>query len=351
MGERLDFRAMQARETDLVAFAKCFERHGTPRPVEALRWQYLENPTDELLVDLAVAADRLASIYAVQPVALQLAGERALGAQSVDTLVDAGFRGQGLFTTMAEHVYARAEERGVVCIYGFPNASSAPGFFRKLDWVSLDPVPFLVRPLRSGYFVRRALGETLASAVPDLPLPVGRSRLRPNQAVRPLADFGSDLGALWARFSENVRVAVDRSPEYLRWRLLHKPGSRYRCTGLFENDELVAFTADIVVEKHGGRIGYVLELLYEPGRHDAGLTLLREGLRHMAAERADAVLAWAFRHAPNAKAYARAGFVPLPERLRPIELHFGVRPLVARQRDLLADRRSWYISYCDSDTV
>ena len=30
---------------------------------------------------------------------------------------------------------------------GFPNASSAPGFYRKLGWVELRPYPLLVRPL------------------------------------------------------------------------------------------------------------------------------------------------------------------------------------------------------------
>ena len=79
--------------------------------------------------------------------------------------------------------------------------------------------------------------------------------------------------------------------------------------------------------------------------------MLVESLRRMAADGADAVLAWCFGHSPNAKAYRRAGFLPLPERLRPIELHMGVRPLDESLRTVLTDRRNWYISYCDSDTV
>jgi hypothetical protein len=71
----------------------------------------------------------------------------------------------------------------------------------------------------------------------------------------------------------------------------------------------------------------------------------------MAADGADAVLAWAFGHSQNAKAYSKVGFVPLPERLRPIELHIGVRPLNESLTEVLSDRRNWYISYCDSDTV
>ena len=70
-----------------------------------------------------------------------------------------------------------------------------------------------------------------------------------------------------------------------------------------------------------------------------------------AGEGLNVALAWCFRHSPNARAHFRAGFFPLPERLRPIELHFGVRVLDESLTQVLRDRRNWYISYCDSDTV
>ena len=94
-----------------------------------------------------------------------------------------------------------------------------------------------------------------------------------------------------------------------------------------------------------------VELLHEPGDDATGIALLRAALRAMASDGADAVLGWSFRHSPNYEAYAEAGFLPLPERLRPIELHFGVRPLNESLGPMLRDRSHWYISYCDSDTV
>ena len=346
----LDFRAMQPVEGDVVAFRDCFERNGTPRPLEALRWQYLDNPTGELFVDLAVSGDRIAAIYAVQPALVRVRGDRTLAVQSVDTLVDADFRGRGLFTKMAQSVYQRVREREGAFVYGFPNVNSAPGFFNKLGWVPLDPVPFLVRPLGTAFVASKLPLARWLHRLPDLRLPIGRTRLQANQELRPVTEFGPALGALWKQFSSGVTVAVDRSPDYLRWRL-GKPGERYACLGIFEGTQLLAFCAYTTVDKHGGRIGYVIELLHEPGRHDTGAALLVECLRRMGTDGADAVLAWSFRHAPNAKAYSKVGFVPLPERLRPIELHIGVRPLDESLTEVLGDRRNWYISYCDSDTV
>ena len=341
---------MEASEQDLVAFKECFERNGTVRRLDALRWQYLENPSNELLVNLVVSGDRLAAIYAVQPTHVRVGGRRMLAAQSVDTLVDADFRGRGLFTTTADAVYQRLHDREGAFVYGFPNANSAPGFFNKLGWLSLDPVPFLVKPLRSAFLASKLpLGGWLRR-LPDLRMPIGRLKLPATQELRRVTDFGPELGELWERFSANVSVAVERNAEYLRWRL-GKPGEHYECLGVFEATQLIAFCAYTTVEKHGGRIGYIIELLHDPGRHTTGAALLLETLRRMAADGADAVLAWAFSHAPNAKAYSQAGFMSLPEKLRPIELHFGVRPLDASLKAVLGDRGNWYISYCDSDTV
>ena len=349
-GAPLEVRAMTADEADLTAFKSCFERNGTERRVDALRWQYLENPTDELLVSLAMSDDTLAAIYAVQPARVRLEGSRRLAAQSVDTLVDSEFRGRGLFTTMADAGYRRTRDAGGAFVYGFPNGNSAPGFFGKLGWLSLDPVPFLVRPLRTAFLASKLPLGPLGKKLPDLRLPVGRYTPRANQELRALTELGQEIDSLWERFSREVLVAVDRSAEYLRWRL-RKPGECYECLGLYEDDTLAAFCAFTTVDKHGGRIGYVVELLHEPGRPDVGATLLAEGLKRMAASGADAVLSWSFPHSPNRAAYSRLGFLPLPERLRPIELHVGVRPLDESLADLLGRRESWYLSYCDLDTV
>lgn len=345
----LRFRPMEANDADLGAFGACFERNGTPRRRDALRWQYVENPVAEPFVDLAVSNGGIGAIYAVQPVIARVDGVAKLAAQSVDTLVDANFRGQGLFTKMAASVYGRVHARGGAFVYGFPNASSAPGFFKKLGWHSLDPVPFLVRPLRSAFVASKLPLGRWAHRLPDVRLPVLASRLQRGQRLQEVTDLES-VEALWKRFSVDVKVAVDRTAAYLRWRLA-KPGERYQCLGVYEEERLVAFCAYTVVDKHGGRVGYIVELLHDIGGVRTASALLGECLRRMAHDGAEAVLAWSFPHSPNANAYRRSGFLQLPEKLRPIELHVGVRPLDESLTSMLGERRSWYISYCDSDTV
>ena len=74
-------------------------------------------------------------------------------------------------------------------------------------------------------------------------------------------------------------------------------------------------------------------------------------IAEMARAGADVALAWCLSHSPNVSCYYRTGFVPFPERFRPIELHFGARAFDKSVEQVVGDRRSWYLSYLDSDTV
>lgn len=355
MDSELTVRSLQPTEADLQRFADCFADNGWPTTVEHLRWQYLQPPARKLLVDLSVAhddggAEQVAGIYAVFPVEFRVGTARVLGAQSLDTLTDRNFRGRGLFTSLARSVYARCGTEGLALVYGFPNGSSAPGFFNKLGWLPLDPVPFMIRPLRSGYFARRV--PVLRSLpLPDLPLP-GPSvpALPAGWRIEPLTRFDERADELWDRFASDVKVAVQRSGAYLNWRMA-RPGAGYTILALTEGERLLGFVAFGVKEKHGGRIGYVIEQLSDPAAPAAARLLLATAVAAMKKDRADAVLAWSLGHAPNHRAYQATGFVRMPERLRPIELHFGVRPLQPEHAAALADRSGWYLSYCDSDTV
>lgn len=355
MPQSLMTRPMARTEEDLALLKACFDSNASPRSLPAFRWQYFDNPAERLFVDFSAdrssAEERIAAVYAVLPVWAKVFGRRVLAAQSLDTMTDAAYRGRGLFVKLADSVYQRCERDGLAFVYGFPNGSSVHGFYTRLQWTSLDPVPFLIRPLRLGYALRRFGLAQLGDATSGLALPVRAPRLGANQEVRVLEAFGDEVTGLWKRFSRQVNVAVERDAAYLTWRYVNKPGERYLKLGLFDHGELVALVVLTVKDKHGGRVGYLMDLLHEPGEHDAGLQLARAALIEMRRQGADVALAWCLPHSPNRVCYRRAGFFGLPAALRPIELHFGVRPLAGVDQGALGNPTNWYVSYSDSDTV
>jgi hypothetical protein len=236
----LEYRAMAQTQQDLDLYAECFARNGPPRDRRLLRWMHLENPTGRALVELAITPEpptTVAGIYAVMPVWARLGTRRVLACQSLDTLTDEAFRGQGLFVRMAKAAYARAEQSEVAFVYGFPNGNSAHGFFTRLEWTSMDPIPFLVRPLRT-----RLAAQRIAPKIPWLPdfaLPAPAPRLASHQDFRSIARFGAPHQEIWDAFSAGIGITVDRDPAYLNWRLRDKPGHAYRIIALEERGRLL----------------------------------------------------------------------------------------------------------------
>ena len=64
----------------------------------------------------------------------------------------------------------------------------------------------------------------------------------------------------------------------------------------------------------------------------------------------EVVLAWCFPWSPNYPTLRAAGFIPLPERVRPIRVWFGSRPHTKAAAGANEPGR-WYLSYLDSDGV
>jgi hypothetical protein len=330
---------------DLARVRELFALNGFPRSEAEVAWIYQAFAGDAPFASLAEAGADVAALYATVPARFKCGDRIVRAAQSLDTMVDARYRGLGLFTKMARKVYSDMADDGVGFVYGFPNGNSFHGFVAKLEWQALDPVPFLFRPLDAGF----ALGK-LAPALGRLrlPLPVLGSGAESDE-VDGLPD-ASSVDALWAAFATGLTVARVRDHAFLDKRYVRHPRARYRYRIRTDAGRLTGLAIYCVEDKHGGRIGYLMELLCEPGASATARHLVAGVLHDMRVAGCHGALAWSFAHSPLHGSHLRNGFMPLPQRLRPIELHFGFRAL---RPDLpeLADRRNWYLSYSDSDTV
>lgn len=334
-------------EGDRESARTLFEQNGYPRSPSEVAWVY--GPVSGHLphASLAVAEQTVAALYAAVPARFVCGGEPVIAAQSLDTMVDSRFRGLGLFTRLARAVNDRMSERQVAFVYGFPNGNSIHGFVSKLEWMALDPVPFLFRPMNLGYALSR-INKRLGAAF-SLRLPVlgrrGSSRLLDG------LPSAVELDALWDGFRTLINVGRIRDHQFLEQRYARHPRASYRYRAVHEDGHLAGLIIYCSEDKHGGRIGYVMELMCLPGKGGLASGLLRDALADMAELKCDGALAWCFSHSPYHGAFLRQGFLPLPERARPIELHFGFRPLATTAEETLSNRSNWYLSYSDSDTV
>jgi len=321
---------------------RLFAGHGEQRSEELIRWQYLEHLGGAYVAVAHTAAgllDGAAAIYSAFPVKWRSGGRSVTAAQSFDTLTTELHRGRGLFVKLASMVYEDMAADDVELVYGVPNGQSYGTFVNRLGWQSLDPLPFLMRPIGSRY-LRVRLG-------------VRHPRIEPASATAithaEIVDrVPADIDDLVARSECSMLDGVIRDGAYLRWRL-RRPGSSYRLTEIRESSgELMGFAASELVLKHGAAVGYVLDGIFDQSQQDVGDCLVESIIADFNRRGADIAMAWSSDESEFSRCLRRSRFVTLPSRLRPIELHLGGRSFSARTpiaRDALK------FSYLDSDTV
>jgi hypothetical protein len=120
---------------------------------------------------------------------------------------------------------------------------------------------------------------------------------------------------------------------------------------LFKNGSLEAVIIFTLKNKHDGRIGYLMEILYAPGSEREGLQLLKFGSKILKRNKADLTLAWCLPHSYNYNCHKKAGFYNFPEKFRPLKLSMIVKKLNTSHEEEIYNVKNWFFSYSDSDTV
>jgi hypothetical protein len=106
-----------------------------------------------------------------------------------------------------------------------------------------------------------------------------------------------------------------------------------------------------IKNKHNGRIGYVMELIFDPSNLKAGKKLLEFTNKIFKQQKTDVVLCWCLPHSFNYSCFKQGGYYNFPPKLRPQKLFLGVRSFSVVYSNIINNLNNWYISYSDSDTV
>jgi len=205
---------------------------------EHYRWKFINNPDGPPVIAVAEDAGRLVGQYAVWPTQLRLGSVVVLGAQSLDTMTHPDYRGQGMFTALAEQCMKYAAIKGIAALYGFPNENSYPGFVRKLDWDCTGTIPLWVRPLRPSAHHRIPRWVSPLADLGAKFLPNGRTRSFRVDDAPPASSAIDALLEEWRALPGRCRV--ERTADRYLWRFSLDSGMQYRWACAYEGDRLVA---------------------------------------------------------------------------------------------------------------
>jgi len=229
----------EANRADDVRLAKLFRVvFQFDRGEAHYQWKFHDNPDGSPVIAVAEDAGQLVGQYALWPTRLRLGSTAVLGAQSLDTMTHPDYRGQGMFTVLAERCMQFAAARGIEALYGFPNEHSHPGFVRKLDWDCTGNIPLWVRPLRPSTH-RRLPGW--AGPFAD----VGASFLpKGSRGLFRIEDEPPDNRSLETLLTQwrvpKGRCRVERTVARYLWRFAEASGMQYRWVCAYDGDHLAS---------------------------------------------------------------------------------------------------------------
>lgn len=311
-----DWEIRGATENDRDAAIALLEAaHGkSVRTAEEWDWLFRDRLAHYVVAD---AGRLLAAQYALAPRRVVHQGKAINGLLSLDTATHPTFTRRGLMTELARTAYRIP---GADLVFGFPNGSSAPNFFKNLGWRRLDPLPLFVRPLPMLGFPLRA------------------------RAIEPFDRFGSWVDEMWDEQARRVDTAVVRDAEYLNWRYCDSP-RLYERFAYLQGGGVVGYSVLRIVPWRRSRLAYIMDSGGEAG------PALGAAVRFAASRRASAVLAVVTPSDRSQTAFERLGFLRAPRGLRE-RFVFGVRTSHELEDDKCVQRiGAWHLTAGDFDHI
>ena len=342
-------------DEELAKYKNCFDQNESEKNLDVLKWFHQDNLRENQSILYAVEKEsqNIAAIYTYLPAIVKCFDRNVPALQSFDTLTDHRHRGKGLFITLASKLAEREIKRGNEFVFGFPNENSLNGFVKKLGFTYFGEVPFLIKPLKISYFLKKIFTKTNVSEEDsNCPIKAETEIYFPdNASLKNLENFGEEYEKLWNTIKPYISIGVNRDADYMNWRFVNKPHADYLRFGYYEGSELKGIIVFTLKNKHGGKVGYVMELLYDVRNKKAGKELLRFSTRIFKNNKADVILSWCYSHSFNYASYKNAGFYNFPEKIRPQKLGVIVKVLNSTFEKEILKISNWYLSYSDSDTV
>ncbi|MCI8341780.1 MAG: GNAT family N-acetyltransferase [Firmicutes bacterium] len=283
--------------------------------------EYFENPSGDAVIRLARdnEDDTLAGQYVVNPARFRIESEDIPAVLSLNTLTRDKYRGQGIFTGLAELVYSDSAERGYNFCYSMPNQNSYPGFIKKLNFADIGNVPLWLRPIKPSTIVAEKIKShamsTLAKPANVLFRPRKKKSLYEIQKIN--SNNLNLIDELWEEIKDKYKIWVIRDSKFFRWRYIDMPIRKYHIYTVVSNGKPVAVIVGRMTNVADMTCGMVVDFFYAEGHGDEAKHLLDFMLYNFYKNGAGLCGCLMKNNVEEAKILKSRGFFVCPEKLEP----------------------------------
>lgn len=284
------------------------------------RWRFEENPLSQDVLAAYVEEDGIiACFYAVSPLVILLPD----GSQLKSALMNTGFthpkfQGKGYYLEMNKQMHLRLERLGFQLLIGFANSNSHYSYRKYLGWQDialLTNFRLLNDHNHQAVFIRNNMVSSLSLLTEDVVDKMSRC------------------------FVASNLYQVERSFQYLKWRLLNHPIIKYRCLITVNGDQEIAFA---VVKPFQNTEIDILEIFYTSINAGDMHSVLASIVSCLTSEGFSTINMWSNLFSDEHLTLEKLGF-----REHKATTHFGTIDFSGLED--VANVRRWHYRFLDSD--
>lgn len=290
---------------------------------ESWMWKHLANPLNGCEPSVIVAVDNGTIVGSRPLMRMNLRYRDAVlpAAVPCDAMVHPKYRRQGIFARMNQLAIEQENVRGTALFYNFPNRISGAGNIKQgwLEVSRLQDLILLTNPKR------------VAEAFCDIDWVAGAAKLaygalfgrrgggltsRDNDvAVLTYNSYPESLSSIRSLYDAN-RLELDRTTEFMRWRLDDNPLEECRYLLAYVHGQLAGYMALAMSPRsHGLKQGFIVDCVVQDYDIRVFSSLVASSVRLLIDLGCDYIRAWGVQH-PSFHRFlvSEAGFwaIPLP---------------------------------------
>lgn len=321
-----------------------------------LEHEYFENGAGEAFIKLAYDEEnqKLAGQYIVIPMKMKIISTEYPVILSLNTLTREAYRGQKIFTALAEEVYDECAERGYKFCYGAPNPNSHPGFIRRLNFVDIGIIPLFLKIVNPSILVREKTNSSFLSIV-SKPFNIMFHKCRKDYVEKIFEITKNNvyvMDAFWKKIKNKYKIIGVRNAEYLLWRYIDMPYRKYKIFACGCEKNITGYVVGRITEVAGMKCGMIVDFIVEPDEANVAMALLKKIEQYFVSENVGLMGCLMQEHFEEAIYLKKFKFFKCPKFMEPQPF-----PIIYRKfnefegQELFSDFSNWFFTMGDYDVI
>lgn len=337
---------------------ECYGEENDIANEDYISYEYFNNINGNVLMRIALDEEKgvVAGQYSVIPMKMKVNKKSVNCLMSVNTLTKEEYRGQKIFTGLADLVFKDGADRGYEFVYGMPNQNSYPGFVKRLKFNNIGAIPLYLKPISPSNMIMD-FKKSRVLAILSKPLNIFFDVKQPKQGKN-MKFVELDKSSLkladefWEKVKNEYPIMIERTSKYLKFRYLDIPRRKYECYYILENNVPVAFAVGRVMEVANMKCGMLADFIYLKGHEKAAKNLLKNMHFILKDKGADLVGVMMQSHFKEAKLIKSSGYFKCPKFMEPQPFLLILRTFNEElKNEGINDIKNWFFTMGDYDVV